>query len=393
MPQRRRRQVNSTETASSDDDVPDVDYRGHEDYSDDDDNDDDDFDYVRPYCAVTVEPMLFLYCTAIYMYQPIYQLYLFNVVANDTSPYWQQGYCDPNMTYFNESDPDYLDDKYLTDEVTRWDTIITLTGTVPGLFTAVILGTMSDQLGRKINMILGCAAGILQSGLGLMVIFLELPVWAFIPGSIISGLSGGSGVFFGACYSYIVDIARSNRETTFRIAILDTIVGMASMAGTVVAGIVLTELGYPNGVRGPFAFLFAAYIACMLYAIFFLRETQPTDWKNVQLFSKRYFTDAVKLLRKKNVSLYGKVTNGWNKRLILYLLAGGFYFAQADGVVGFPVILTSAPPFCWTPLRTGVLQAALSACGLTSLFGILILQKYLSYPTMTQVQLASFFYM
>ncbi|XP_078616335.1 lysosomal proton-coupled steroid conjugate and bile acid symporter SLC46A3-like [Branchiostoma floridae x Branchiostoma japonicum] len=163
MPQRRR-QVNSmTGGDSSDDDVPDVDYSEQEEYSDDDD-DDDDIDYVRPYCAVTVEPMLFLYCTAVFMYQPIYQLYLFSVVANDTSPYWKQDYCDPNMTYFNESDPDYLDDKWLTDEVTKWDTIITLTGSVPGLFTAVILGTMSDQLGRKINLILSCIAAFPNRG-------------------------------------------------------------------------------------------------------------------------------------------------------------------------------------------------------------------------------------
>eukprot|EP00058_Branchiostoma_floridae_P013950 XP_002599438.1 hypothetical protein BRAFLDRAFT_106581 [Branchiostoma floridae] len=373
---------------SSDDDVPDVDYSEQEDdYSDDDD--DDDIDYIRPYCAVTVEPMLFLYCTAVFMYQPIYQLYLFSVVANDTSPYWKQDYCDPNMTYFNESDPDYLDDKWLTDEVTKWDTIITLTGSVPGLFTAVILGTMSDQLGRKINLVLSCVAGILQAGLGLLIVFLQLPVWSFIPGSIIAGISGGGGVFFGACYSYVVDISQSERETTIRIAILDTTIGLASVVGTVVAGVVLTTAGFPDGVRGPFVFLFAAYVVCMLYAIFILRETRPTDWKNVQLFSKGYFTAAVKLLRKKQVSLYGRVTDGWNKRLILFLLAGAFYFAQADGAVSFPVFLTSAPPFCWTPLQTGILQGALSACGLTSLFGILILQRCLSYPVMTQIGIVS----
>ncbi|XP_078695594.1 proton-coupled folate transporter-like [Branchiostoma floridae x Branchiostoma belcheri] len=396
MPRRRRqrlvRQVNTAADATiNDDDVSDEEYSNEEDWYDEEDEDDEeeDFEYVRPYCLVTVEPMLFLYSAAIFMFSPISSLYLYNLVGNDTSPYWKQEYCNSSETTFNTSDPDYIDEQYWTDEVARWDTIINLTQAVPGLFTCVFFGTMSDQLGRRINVVLSCIAGMVTTGLYLLVVYLKLPVWALIPGSIIGGLTPGSAVFFAACYAYVVDISQSKREIAIRIAVLDAVIGLASVVATAVAGVVLTKFWYPNGILGPVVFLFTAHVVCILYTIFCLRETQPTDWKNVQLCARRHFTAAVQLLRKKNVSLYGKVTNGWNWRLILFLLAGGFYFSQAESVVSFPVILTSAPPFCWSPLRTGVLQSALSGCSLTSLLGILVLVRWLSYPTITQIGMAS----
>lgn len=98
-----------------------------------------------------------------------------------------------------------------------------------------LLGSWSDLAGRRPVLILPNLGLAFQTVVYLLVMYLKLPVVYFLVGRILSGLAGDFNVILAACFSYVADIS-DQKSRTFRVAILESCLGISGMLASIIGG-------------------------------------------------------------------------------------------------------------------------------------------------------------
>lgn len=117
----------------------------------------------------------------------------------------------------------------------RWNLYINIGGFFVGLLVVPLLGSWSDLAGRRPVLILSNLGLALQSLVYLLVMYLRLPVGYFLVGRLLCGLSGDFNVSLAVCFSYTADVSDSGSRT-FRVAILESCVGISGLLAGIVGG-------------------------------------------------------------------------------------------------------------------------------------------------------------
>lgn len=117
----------------------------------------------------------------------------------------------------------------------KWNLYIDVGGFFIGLLVVPLLGSWSDLAGRRPVLILSNLGLAIQSLVYLLVMYLRLPVVYFVVGRVLCGLSGDFNVSLAVCFSYIADISDS-KSRTFRVAILESSMGIAGMLAGLIGG-------------------------------------------------------------------------------------------------------------------------------------------------------------
>lgn len=117
----------------------------------------------------------------------------------------------------------------------KWNLYIDIGGFFIGLLVVPLLGSWSDLAGRRPVLILSNLGLAIQSLVYLLVMYLRLPVVYFVVGRVLCGLSGDFNVSLAVCFSYIADISDS-KSRTFRVAILESSMGIAGMLAGLIGG-------------------------------------------------------------------------------------------------------------------------------------------------------------
>ena len=186
-------------------------------------------------------------------------------------------------------------------------------------FSAPLLGSISDRIGRRPVLIVSIAS----TALGWLVFAAATNIyWLFI-GRIIDGLAAGN---FPIAQSYLVDIAESPREKTTNLGLIGAVFGIGLIIGPALGG-VLSQVSLSL----PFWFVGGLAAGNMVLAFFNLPETN----KNLDRGKKISFNPFLPIrkavgsanLRPGFVAwfLFGLALAGQQSVLSLYL-AGGFAF-------------------------------------------------------------------
>ncbi len=125
----------------------------------------------------------------------------------------------------------------------QWTTYISLATFGLGLLSVPLLGAWSDLAGRKPVLILANLGLALQAGIYLVVMYLKLPVAYLLLGRLLSGLSGDFNAVLAGCFSYVADISEKSSRT-FRVAILESCIGIAGVMASIIGGHWLKAQGY-----------------------------------------------------------------------------------------------------------------------------------------------------
>lgn len=117
----------------------------------------------------------------------------------------------------------------------QWNLYLSIVGFSLGLLMVPLLGSWSDVAGRRPILLLSNVGLALQAVVYLLVMYLKLPVVYFLVGRVLCGLSGGSNVLLAACFSYVADIS-DRLSRTFRVAILESCLGISGMLSGIIGG-------------------------------------------------------------------------------------------------------------------------------------------------------------
>lgn len=128
-------------------------------------------------------------------------------------------------------------------------------------FSSPLLGAWSDRIGRRPIMILS----ITSTALGWFVFAGAKSIWMLFLGRIIDGLAAGN---FTTAQSYMIDIAKDEKERTENLGIIGAVFGVGFILGPLLGGML-------SKVSHSFPFWTAGFLASLnaLLALFFLPET------------------------------------------------------------------------------------------------------------------------
>uniref|UniRef100_A0A8C5PFH4 Proton-coupled folate transporter n=1 Tax=Leptobrachium leishanense TaxID=445787 RepID=A0A8C5PFH4_9ANUR len=310
--------------------------------------------------AVTVEPVLFMAMFALALQGPLATQYIWGRISADLG---YNGTKKEDCSAHNgTTDPLQQEVETLT---SHWSLYINLGGFVVGLFSVMLLGPWSDNVGRRPVLILPAIGLALQAAIYLVVMYQQLHVGYFLLGRIISGIFGDFNMILAGCFAYIADV--SDRQTrTFRVAILEACLGIAGMVASIIGGHWRKAQGYIN----PFWLVFAVNLFTAVYVFFCVGESVK-EKKPSRLFTPRHYQSVSRLF----------TADGEAKRrgkLCLYLVALLLVVTVHMGAKDLFVIYELSSPLCWDSDLIGYGSAAEHLTYLSSLAALRLFQLCLA---------------
>ncbi|CAL8335192.1 unnamed protein product [Boreogadus saida] len=317
--------------------------------------------------GLSVEPVLFLAMFSIALQAPLSTQYLWERISEDLGYNGTKGGGCGNTS----ADPDPLQ-KEVETLTAHWNLYINLGGFAVGAVVTTLLGSWSDQAGRRPVLILPSVGLALQTVVYLVVMYQKLPVAYFLLGRLLSGLSGDFNSILAGCFSYVADTS-DRRSRTFRVAVLEACLGLAGMFASIIGGQWRRAQGYIN----PFWLVLATNLAAGLYAYLFVPESVTLD-PSAKLLTARHHRAIYRLYSGSGGGAEGGGGGGgawaWRRRLWLYTLCFFLVVTVHFGSRELYVLYELSAPLCWGPALIGYGSAAQHLGYLSSLLGLRLLQ-------------------
>ena len=173
---------------------------------------------------ITVEPVLYLYFFARYLYYPLIQQYIFWRYGNDRLQ--NTSFIFPNGSFcITKKELDHYGGNGTGDDVEESANFLVLyaqiANTLPSILAAIVFAPLSDHFGRKSVMVIVSLGAGLQ-GLGIIaIIHFQLNIYFFLLTNVISGITGGTATIITLGFSYIADVT-TLKQRTWRIGIAES---------------------------------------------------------------------------------------------------------------------------------------------------------------------------
>jgi len=330
---------------------------------------------------ISVEPVTFCYACALILHAPLIQQYVYQRISEDHGFVTRLGEdvssCGVSEeTLEAESHGIRKDVQSLTSYMHLG---VILSASLPSLFMALLLGSWSDKVGRRIVIFLPVVGGILDSTCILITMFLRAPLYFLFIGSFMNGLCGFFTTMVLAVFSYIADITDEN-DRALRLGVLEAVAFTSGMLSHMTSGWWIRHLGF----KAPYIFILALHLTSLLYIVFILPESKPdVDKRKLKdLFSPMHITKVFKIFhrtdKKQKWQLYGLV------------LTSAFMMISSIGFGSVIVLYTLDIPFCFSPIIIGYFLAdCMFMQALGAIFALVILQKFLSEIMLTQLGIVS----
>lgn len=193
---------------------------------------------------------------------------------------------------------------------------LTLLFSVYALFSFVsgpFLGALSDRIGRRPVLILS----IFSTAVGWLVFASAHSLWVLFLGRVIDGMAAGN---LPITQSYLVDIARTDKERTTNLGIIGSVFGVGFIIGPAIGG-ALSSIAHSL----PFYFVGGLATLNVIGALFFLPEslTHMDKEKKIALNPFRTLINAVwdRPLRSRYIAwfFFGISFSGMQSVLALYM--------------------------------------------------------------------------
>ena len=194
---------------------------------------------------ITIEPVLFLYMFATYLYFPLLQQYLLwrfgnEKLQNTSFSTNESHYCisEDYLKNFTGSNKTYSIVQRQANDLVFYSSLLS---SLPSALAAMVFGPLSDRIGRK-PIIIVVAAGAALQALGIIaVIHFELNIYYLMIPSAINGFTGGFASILAMCFTYIADVS-TLKHRTWRIGIVESMIFAGGLLAEGAGGYWLEEL-------------------------------------------------------------------------------------------------------------------------------------------------------
>ncbi|RDD45636.1 Proton-coupled folate transporter [Trichoplax sp. H2] len=324
--------------------------------------------------SITVEPVLFLF---MFCQFSEYALVMFLIRRKVCLNYLPLSICSNSSIRLDNTTENSIESQTST-----YIFYLNLSFIIPSVCASIILGNLSDKLGRKVVMILPCIGAGIKNVIFLINAYLiDKPVPYMYIGSAISGFFGNYPTLLMAVFSYISDISHGDTRSS-RIGILESMTFIGGSMANFISGRWLDTAGF----LPPFWANVIIYFCLILYIIFVITEsyhpTDPNDNQQVDtpdqnrcstFFSMRNFQASYKVIIKPRVG---------HLRIHLILLVAIFFlnviiFNAFNNII---YVYLKHPPLSLTPTSIGDI-VALKLClnGIAAIIVMPILSKILHF--------------
>ncbi|XP_038076339.1 proton-coupled folate transporter-like [Patiria miniata] len=246
----------------------------------------------------------------------------------------------------NNSDGGVIEDE-IQAQASLWLLYLSTAAKIPVVVSSIILGTLSDRLGRKLCLVIPIFGFICQEIVYILSVYYKLPLPVLLVGDVIQGLSGGYMSLFAGCLSYITDVT-SEKQRTMRIAV-------AEMLMLLIGGIVQVSSGYmlrDLGPIPPLAMALGLNVLCLMYVAIPGILIDTVDRKTISEHRKGFKEagmSVVKLLK------FNENGRRWQMLLLDFFLF--FVLLNVNGAMSIYILYGSAEPFCWSAATAGLVAA------------------------------------
>lgn len=163
--------------------------------------------------VLPVEIGVFLFMFGVYFQMQVYQQYYYQRIFRSIIANWTN-VSDLNFSIYdiclsqdqivNLTSPD----TFVTGQkhINIYSMLTTIAFLLPSIMISPLIGTLSDQVGRKPAMLLVFGGQILSGILGVCIVYFDLHMLCFLATSFITGISGGFGMMMSSSFAYVTDI-------------------------------------------------------------------------------------------------------------------------------------------------------------------------------------------
>ncbi|XP_071955684.1 lysosomal proton-coupled steroid conjugate and bile acid symporter SLC46A3-like [Antedon mediterranea] len=270
----------------------------------------------------------------------------------------------------NKSSEEYILQQEIQAESSRWLMYCTVANLLPSLFMIVIIGALSDSVGRRFSILLPLFGQLQTLCMWIATVLFDLPLEYLIGAMFLQGLTGGPGLFIASCFTYISDVT-SHKSRTLRIVIGECVLMSSSGIAQIFAGYVLDKYNFVIA----FAVAAAISLAAIIYMSLPCLSPETVD-RVVDNSPRSFKSRLVASLRGiKNIT----VNTSSQYRIAFYLIMFMvFTFSiSATGALLLPIHFLDEP-FCFSYLLSGYYTTTLIFTpGIGLLLSALILKRFM----------------
>ena len=165
------------------------------------------------------------YSAAFIIYWPLTQQYVYHRVAiskfGNASAVDSASAEGSNPCFANSSDPNFQLQQQAQAETSTIVMYLTLSSAIPATMVSLVLGSYSDQLGRRLLFLLPLVGNLLRGVLAACVIHYGLSVYILLAGNLVEGATGSFFVVILAGFAFTADITPPTRMRTVAMAALE----------------------------------------------------------------------------------------------------------------------------------------------------------------------------
>lgn len=330
--------------------------------------------------AITVEPVTFCYACALILHAPLIQQYIYHRLSEDYGIPPNTNVMESSCGVYTNTETDLTILRKRKDVQSLTSFIylgIILAAALPSFFMALLLGSWSDTVGRKIVVLLPVIGALLESICVLITMFTRGSLYFLFIGSFCNGLCGFFTTMILAVFSYMADMT-SEEERALRLGILEAVAFTSGMISHISSGWWIHRLGF----KAPYIFITILHLISLTYIGLWLPESSTNvNPKRIRdLFNTSHF---------KKICVVFKA-NANKLHLYGLLVTSAFLMLASIGFGSVIVLYSLDSPFCLSPILIGYFLAdCMFMQALGAIFALTVLQKIMSETMLTQLGIAS----
>ena len=302
---------------------------------------------------LTVEPVLFLFMFATFLSYNTLQVYLKHTICSST----------PNCTALRSNTSSaslgvsscgaelHEIEQEVQTKASHWLLYINIASGIPSILVSLLYGGISDQLGRKLFIVLPVLGTAFNAVTILLVIYFSdfLPLTFILLGSLVSGILGNYSIVNFAVYSYASDVSAETGRTR-HIGVLESMTYLGGTLSLVLGGVWITK---SHSFTSPFWCVIACEAVILLYVILAL----PESWKRrcVSTSGHSRLQTLFKSILKNLVGYFTLLFTSW--RLALLMLTYFVVEINFLGISDVVIFYALGEPLCWGPTFVGFFLA------------------------------------
>ncbi|XP_046343043.2 proton-coupled folate transporter-like isoform X3 [Haliotis rufescens] len=224
-------------------------------------------------------------------------------------------------------------------DTTMTFTYILITLLCPAIFVNLLVGPLSDQLGRKPFLIMVNVASFVKVNIDIIVMHFDLHVGYLFIGNMIYGLGGSYALMLTCGIAMVADVTPIGPQRSFRITTSCAAIAVGVSLGISITGVLIDSFGFvfPAVLYAVASFTNVLFVWCVL------PETVPGGSLRSLCLS-----DIIENIQR-GIDVYGRSIPSLRRiSLLLSLLAGVLILSIVKVEMTLSSLFLLAPPFNWT---------------------------------------------